>query len=187
MIAKIDAGEVIAALALEPALEALAAMDARGERPRVLPLELGEGPPQAAIRHRIFTFRRGQAIVPHGHDNLVSVFVALAGEVRARHFDRLGDRAREVVIRPTIDRLLRPGMSTSISDFHDNVHWLTAEAGDALVYSLSVDAGASARRPGRRAGRIYLDPEGLRLADGSIRARVTTRHELEQKYDLRSP
>ena len=183
MIAEIDAGQVIAALALGPAMAALAAMDARGERPRVLPLELGEGPPQAAIRHRIFTFRRGQAIVPHGHDNLVSVFVALEGEVRARHFDRLGDRAREVVIRPTIDRPLRPGQHTSISDFHDNVHWLSAEAGDALVYSLSVDAGASARRPGRRARRVYLDPDGERLADGSIRARVTTRLELEQKYD----
>jgi hypothetical protein len=180
LVAEIDPAEVIAALALGPSVAALAAIEAR---PRVLRLGGAESEAPAGIRHRIFTFRRGQAVVPHGHDNLVSVFIALEGRVRARHFDRVADRPREVVIRPTIDRTLGPGEHTSISDYHDNVHWLTADDGDALVYSLSVDAGAGARRPGRHAGRIYLDPDGVRLGDGSILAAKTDRLVLERKYD----
>lgn len=184
-VAALDPAEVVAALALAPGLAALAA---RRPRPRALELDhledaAGSAAAIPGVRHRLFTFSKGQAIVPHGHDNLVSAFIVVDGEVRARHFERIADVGAHLLIRPSIDRVLRRGEHTSISDLHDNVHWLSAESGEALVYNVSVDAGASARWPGRRAGRIYVDPAGTRLSDGTIEARRTTRHALEERYD----
>lgn len=182
--AELEGEHLLRALRIERLVDRLGAAATR-PRSVVIGPEDGDAPLPAArgIRHRIFTFSKGQAIVPHAHDNLVSLFVVLRGSFRARHYARLHDAPGHLVLRPTIDLRVEPGDQTSITDFHDNVHWFAATSDEALLYNLSVDAGVQARHPRRRAGRVYVDPEGARLADGSVRAPRSRRDALRAKYE----
>src|SRR5262249_43044403 len=58
---------------------------------------------------KLFGMRRGRAIVPHGHENMVSAHLLLRGELRARHYHRLADEPKHLVLVPTVDRVLVPG------------------------------------------------------------------------------
>jgi len=163
-------------------------LDDTDVRPRSLSLDPEPGLPRTAgVRDRLFTFGRGEAIVPHGHDNLVSLFIVLRGRFRARHYDRLADTPAHIVIRPTSDREVETGALTSVSEAQDNVHWFTSLSEDALLYNLSVDISARSRRPQARPGRVYLDPEGPRNADGTILAPRSDRQSLRAKYDAPAP
>ncbi|WP_434426512.1 hypothetical protein [Nannocystis pusilla] len=113
----------------------------------------------------MFGCRRGRAIVPHGHEDLCTAFIVLAGRWRGRHYDRLATQADHYVLRPTIDREFAPGDHSSVSDRRDNVHWFQAETDTAFVFNVHVACH------GRSGGaRVYLDPDGERLAGGAIRA-----------------
>ncbi len=172
--------ELLAAVQLERLLgEFEADVKRRGRVTRRLPI------PLAAPRFdmKLFVLAPGRAIVPHGHDNMQSAFLVLRGGFHARHYDRLHDQADGVVIRPSIDRGLAPGESSSISDYRDNVHWLTSRDGLGALLNVRADAGASARAPSRAPGRVYLDPAaGARDGDLIIAPR-TSRGALEAKYD----
>lgn len=129
---------------------------------------------------RVFACRAGRAIVPHGHVNMVSGFVVLRGRWRGRHYERLATTDAHVTIRPTIDRGFMPGEVSTISDHRDNVHWFTAESDAAFIFNVHVGgydptiAGAP--------GRLFLDPDGERLADGSIRAPRLSREACVARY-----
>ena len=182
LCAELKDSQLLRQLRVERLVERL---DADSQAPRSLVLDRDS--PTPGIRHKLFTFARGEAILPHGHDNLVSLFVVLRGRFRARHYDRLADTPSHIVIRPTIDRGVETGDQTSISDAHDNVHWFTSRSEGALLYNLSVDISARSRRPHTRPRRVYLDPEGQRESDGTILAPRSDRRSLRAKYEAPSP
>jgi hypothetical protein len=124
-----------------------------------------------ACRRRLFALGAGRAVVPHGHTSLASAFVLLRGSVRVTHFDRRPGEAGTSIVTPTIDRVLRPGDCSTISDERDNVHWLRAGEAPALLLNVSVEVPSSGRFGDAPRGRVYLDVSGTARADGTTRAR----------------
>lgn len=132
---------------------------------------------------KVFGLRKGEAITPHGHRNMASMHLVLAGELRVRHFERLRDERpllppRDglapaggfLVLRPTVDRISRGGDATSISPDRDNVHWFVARSERAFTF----DCIMSSLEPlGFAYGIDLVDPDRAeRLSDGSLRAAV---------------
>ena len=66
-------------------------------------------PTEYVFGRQIFALKRGRSVVPHGHDNMATAFLILDGKLRGRHYDRVEDREKEYVIRPTIDKMFGPG------------------------------------------------------------------------------
>jgi|GEM_PF-147493 len=120
---------------------------------------------------QIFALRKGAAVTPHGHHNMVSMHLVLQGEMRVRHFERIRDEPQHVVMRPSIDRVSAAGDSTTISDDRDNIHWLralseTAFTLDVVVSRLNPDLGYAQRI-------VQVDPaRGEKLGGGLVRARI---------------
>ncbi|MCA9709239.1 MAG: hypothetical protein KDK70_25570 [Myxococcales bacterium] len=139
----------------------------------------GRAPADAGLRPRLFVLGTGRAIVPHGHHDMVSMHWVLHGEMHGRHYDRLDQSATFVRMRPTIDRVLRPGDATSISDQRDNVHWMVALRGPAISLGLVVS-----RLQGEGPqGRVYVDPRAA-VAEGDdvLRAPILSPSEARRRY-----
>ena len=117
---------------------------------------------------QIFALRKGRSVVPHGHNNMTTAFWILRGDLRGRHYDRVEDGEKEIIIRPTIDRKFGPGETSSISDHKDNVHWFQALTEPAYIFNIHVTN--ISRETKVRPGRVYLDPTGEKLKGGLIRA-----------------
>lgn len=129
-------------------------------------LEAEEG---AAMR--VFFFEAGRSDPPHCHFNQVTAHMVLDGQFRVRHFERLREEPDGFVLRPSHDRVIEVGDSTSISDLRDNAHWHHALTRGVL---LDVEQGRlDPSIPIRR--RQMIDPGGPTLADGSILAPRLTR------------
>jgi len=81
--------------------------------------------------------KKGCHIPPHGHANICSAFLIVSGRIRARQFDRVGwdNGKKTLVINKTVDEIQTRGQWTSISDYHNNCHWLTAESDDCYFFS----------------------------------------------------
>ena len=131
------------------------------------------------FRPFFFTLKRGTAVVPHGHHNMATMHMVLAGRARVRHFDRLQSTATHMLIRPASDVEGGAGAVTSISDEHQNIHWFDALSDRVFMFNI----GVYQVRPGPFGERDYLDPlGGVRLTDGSIRAARLGRSEAYAKY-----
>ncbi len=136
-------------------------------------------PTQYVFGRQIFALKKGRSVVPHGHNNMATAFLILDGKLRGRHYDRVEDREKEYIIRPTIDKMFAPGGHSSISDYKDNVHWFKAQSEKAFIFNihvLDVTPGA------KRTGRIYVDPNGEKLKGGLIRARKIAYKEAHDLY-----
>jgi len=102
-------------------------------RPADVEKELKPEPHQALIT-KVAYVRKGFSIPPHGHSNMVSAFLCLSGEFDVRLYDRLDDRPDSLVVRQTVEAPSSgPGTWSSISDYRDNVHWLTAKSDDCFL------------------------------------------------------
>jgi hypothetical protein len=124
-------------------------------------------PDPLTFGHMLFGLRRGQAVPPHGHLNMATGFLVLEGQFHGRHFERLEMHEDHWRLRPTIDETFRVGMSSTISDFRDNVHWFVAESPRGFLFNVHVhriEADLEAH------GRVHLDPTGSPESDGSILA-----------------
>jgi hypothetical protein len=119
---------------------------------------------------KVFGMAQGRAIVPHGHQNMASMHVVLAGEFRLRHFERVEDQPGHLVLRPSIDRASKPGDLSSISDQRDNVHWLVATKGPAYTFDLIVVGLDPARGFDWKMDHVDVD-RAERLEGGLLRAR----------------
>ena len=153
-VATIDVAEVIAAIDLDGLVAALEPLP--DDRPRVQPIELHALESllrDAGARLKLFALARGAAIVPHGHQGLVSMHWVLRGALHGRSFDRLERTPTHVLMRPTIDRVLRPCDATSVSEHRDNIHWFVAVDGPAFALDVLVPGLPT---EGRR-GRFYVD------------------------------
>lgn len=123
------------------------------------------GAPLYGFGTKLFVLRAGRANPPHGHDNLVALTYVLRGRFRVRHYERIREEPEGIVLKPTIERVLRPGDATSISDIRDNVHWHEAETDGVMLAVYCKDLG------GRATQSVLLDPVNAKdLGGGLFRA-----------------
>ena len=114
-------------------------------------------------------FKKGRAIVPHGHRNMVSMHMALEGEVHARLYERRGGDDTHMVVEPTLDKTFARGELSTVSDERNNVHWFKATSGPVFMFNVGVFGLDGTKN---FSGRDYIDPLGAdKLGDGTIRAR----------------
>ena len=137
-------------------------------------------PTNLVFGHQVFKLKKGRSVVPHGHNNMATAFLVLKGNFHGRHYDRMADEKKHMIIKPTIDAKFGPGKTSSISDVKDNVHWFKAEDEPAYIFNIHVfglNPGS-----GKRTSRVYVDPNGEKLDDGLIRARLIDYKEAHQRY-----
>ena len=137
-----------------------------------LPLEFPRSdglPAELAYVPFFIAMKRGRAIVPHAHRNMASMHMVLAGEVRARHYDRVAEEPTHLTLRPALDETFRRGDLSTVSDLKDNVHWFRATSEAAFIFSVGVFKIDPARD---FTGRDYLDvARGEKVGGGLLRAR----------------
>jgi hypothetical protein len=137
-------------------------------------------PTELVFGHQIFALGKDRSVVPHGHDNMATAFLILKGKFAGKHYDRLADEKDHIIITPTIDRHFTVGQYSTVSDHKDNVHWFKSldDAGFIFnIHVLNVDP-----KSGRRTGRVYIDPNGEKLAGNKIKARRINADEAEKLY-----
>jgi hypothetical protein len=137
-------------------------------------------PKDLIFGRQIFAMAKGRSVVPHGHDNMATGFLVLKGTLRGRHYDRVEDHKDHYLIRPTIDRSFKPGEYSTISDHKDNVHWFTAESDHAFIFNIHVN-NTDAGNP-KKAGRVYVDPLGEKVAGGLVKAPKMTYGRINEMY-----
>jgi len=137
-------------------------------------------PAKPVFGKQIFAMKKGRSVVPHGHDNMCTGFIILRGEFRGRHYDRLEDHSDHYIITPTIDRTFKPGEVSTVSDHKDNVHWFEAASETGFIFNVHV-TGYDPKWP-KPTGRVYVDPNGEKLAGNKIKAPKLTSRECHKKY-----
>lgn len=137
-------------------------------------------PTRLVFGKQIFGCRQGRSIVPHGHDNMCTGFIILRGEFAGKHYDRVEDNADHYLIRPTIDRTFKPGECSTISDHKDNVHWFKATSETGYVFNIHI-LGYNPENT-KIGSRVYVDPEGEKVAGGLIRAKKMSSAECHKKF-----
>lgn len=124
-------------------------------------------PTKLVFGHQVFALKKDRSVVPHGHDNMATAFLILKGDFHGRHYDRLNDEDKHMILKPTIDKSFTVGGYSTISDYKDNVHWFQATSETGFIFNIHVLNVVE----GRRSGRRYVDPAGEKLSGGRIRAR----------------
>lgn len=142
--------------------------------------EIDGVPTKLVFGKQIFALKKGRSVVPHGHNNMATSFLILKGEFQGRHYDRLEDLAEHMIIRPTIDEKFGVGGCSTVSDFKDNVHWFQALSEPAFIFNIHVDNINP--QSANSTGRVYLDPNGEKLSDGRIKARLIGYDEVNKLY-----
>jgi len=138
-------------------------------------------PTNLVFGRQIFAMARGRSVVPHGHDNMATGFLVLKGTLRGRHYDRVEDLKDHYLIRPTIDRTFAPGEHSTVSDHKDNVHWFTnLRKEPAFLFNIHV-MNTNPANP-KNPGRVYVDPQGEKVAGGLIHAPKITYGKATQLY-----
>jgi hypothetical protein len=137
-------------------------------------------PSRLVFGKQIFAMKKGRSVVPHGHDNMCTGFVILRGDFTGKHYDRVEDHADHYLIKPTIDRTFKPGECSTISDHKDNVHWFKADSDTGCIFNVHI-MGYNPDNP-KVAARVYVDPEGERVAGGLIVAKKMTSAECHRQY-----
>ena len=140
----------------------------RGERSFRAKFPEVEGlPTKLVFGHQMFALQKDRSVVPHGHNNMATSFLILKGEFAGKHYDRVEDHDKFMIVRPTINRKFVPGEYSTVSDHKDNVHWFRATSGPGYIFNihvLNVDPDI------KKTGRVYIDPDGEKLSGGRIKA-----------------
>ncbi len=179
LVASLDAAELAEAIELSRLAAELSPLPDDRARVRELRFDaLGRALADAGVRTKLFALGPGRAIVPHGHQGMVSMHWVLRGAMHGRHFDRVATTARDVLIRPTIDRVLRAGDASSISEHRDNIHWFVAMEGPAYAFDVIV----SHLDPQRPHGRVYLDPRAATPEGDVLRAPRLSPAQARRRY-----
>jgi hypothetical protein len=134
---------------------------------------------------RIFGMRKGGAVIPHVHNEMVSAHLVISGGFHARTFDRVKDLKDAVVLRPSINRALRPGEIITMSDVRDNAHWLDALSDGSMTFDVGVVNTPPARAYGLTANdynMIFVDAGRRPERDGLVVAPVMSFDDCAKKY-----
>ena len=142
-----------------------------------------ENEPEASrlLITKIAHIRKGRSIPPHGHSNMVSAFLCVSGRFDVRLYDKLEDRENEMVVRQTLEQKdAKPGSWSSISDYRNNVHWLTAKSDDCFLFTTKLIRLEEDRES---RGRVNIDVnQGTRLGSNTYCAAKITPREAAEKY-----
>lgn len=127
---------------------------------------------------KIFGMKKDRAIIPHGHSNMTSAHLVINGELHLKQYEKIRQEDSNLIIKPTIDKLVSLGTSSSISDEENNVHWFRAKTETAFTFDV-----------------IMLDLKGKRydihnldifqkedLADGTLRVPILDVETALKKY-----
>lgn len=137
-----------------------------------------EGVPPRPVGAKIFGMTKGRAIVPHGHNDLVSAHLVIKGRFRVRTFDRVFDEEQpneSLMIRPSVDASWEPGRLLTMSDDRDNLHWLVAETAEAFTFDVPLGSlGFRDNYPSRAqySSMIFVDPTARPNQKGTIKAPI---------------
>src|SRR5439155_3070037 len=132
-------------------------------------------PKRLVFGKQIFAMRQGRSVVPHGHDNMCTGFIILRGNFIGKHYDRVDDQRDHYLIKPTIDRVFKPGECSTISDHKDNVHWFKADSDTGFIFNIHV-MGYNTENPAVPR-RVYVDPAGEKVQGGLILAKKISHDE----------
>lgn len=135
-------------------------------------------PTELVYGHQVFALKEGRSVVPHGHDNMATAFVVLKGDFHGRHYDRLEDDAKSMILKPTIDGKFGPGDASTVTDEKDNVHWFEATSETGFIFNIHV----LGIEQGKKTGRVYVDPKGEKLSGGRLRCRKLKAPEAYKLY-----
>ena len=128
---------------------------------------------------QIFGCGKGRSVVPHGHANMCTGFIVLKGKWHGRHFDKIESNKDHFLIKATIDKEFGPGELSTISDHKDNIHWFKSLSETGYIFNVHVNDYAEGIGS---SGRLYLDPDGEKVAGGLIKAPKMTSNECHKKY-----
>lgn len=134
---------------------------------------------------RVFGMRKGGAIIPHIHNNMVSAHLVMQGAFHARTFDRVQDIANAAVLKPTRDELMREGGCVTMSDDRDNSHWLIAQEDRSFTFDVGVINISKTRTFGLKANdynMIFVDPTAKLDTRGLITAPVLSFDQCQSKF-----
>jgi hypothetical protein len=139
-----------------------------------------EGLSKVVFGKQIFAMQKGRSIVPHGHDNMCTGFIVLRGNFVGKHYDRVEDNKDHYLIKPTLDRVFKPGECSTVSDHKDNVHWFTADTDTGFIFNLHLmNYNPENKNP---TSRVYVDPVGEKTKEGLIVAKKMTSEACHKKY-----
>jgi hypothetical protein len=176
---KVDLTELCSFIELDKIVEKVK-LPANGAFSANFDMSKVEGLKNATFGKQIFCVKKDRAVVPHGHVNMCTGFIVLRGTFRGRHYDRLETKDDHYIIKPTIDRAFKPGEASTISDHKDNVHWFQCTSDGGYIFNAHVTDYDP--KIVERSNRLYLDPEGEKLAGGLIKAPKMTSGECHKKY-----
>lgn len=138
---------------------------------------------------RFFGMKKGGAIIPHVHNNMVSSHLIVSGAFHARTFDRAADmpgfHGNAVMLRPNRDEIIQPGGALTMSDDRDNCHWLIAEADRSFTFDVGVLEISKTRTyvlPANEYSMIFVDPTAEPDGYGMVRAPTLTFDECCAKF-----
>lgn len=157
----------------------------RGEYFRTIALPDVSGddlrPADRTLITKIAHVKKGRHVPPHGHGNMVSAFLCISGEFDVQLYDKIEDHEDTMVIRQTLQRTNEgPGTWSSISDYRDNVHWLTAKSDNCFLFTCKL-VRLEAGRPYQ--GRIHLDlRRPTEIGAHTLRANKITPEEAQEIY-----
>lgn len=80
--------------------------------------------------------KKDRAIIPHGHINISSAHLIIKGEMHLRHYEKIRQEENNLIIKPTVDKMINLGESSSISDEKDNVHWFIVNSESAFTFDV---------------------------------------------------
>jgi hypothetical protein len=177
---RVDLADLVRFLELDRLAERVHLPD-KGAASLGIDLSKVEGLPKKVVFGRqIFAVKKGRSIVPHGHDNMCTGFIVLRGSFAGKHYDRVEDHADHYLIKPTIDRVFKPAECSTVSDHKDNVHWFRSDSDAGFIFNIHV-TGYNPDNP-NPGGRVYVDPQGEKVAGGLIVAKKVTSAECHNKY-----
>jgi hypothetical protein len=180
LYAKVDLPELIKLIDLDRLTNGVKLPD-NGAASLAFDLSKVEGLPKRLVfGKQIFGLKKGRSVVPHGHDNMCTGFVILRGNFTGKHYDRVEEHEDHYLIKPTIDRLFKPAEFSTVSDHRDNVHWFKAESDTGFIFNIHVDNYDPANP--KVANRVYVDPDGEKLAGGLIMAKKVSSSACHKKY-----
>jgi len=141
-----------------------------------------DGPePRRALITKVAHIKKGRSVPPHGHSNMASAFLCISGEFAVRQYDKIEDQAEHLIVRQTVDDSSAGiGTWSSISDYRNNIHWLTAKTDDCFLFTSKL-IGLETGRPLN--GRINIDVRRAEeLGSNTLRASKITSREAADLY-----
>jgi hypothetical protein len=110
---------------------------ALGVNTKIIKFPTLEGLPENTVFvKKLFGMKKNRAIIPHGHSNMSSAHLILKGEMHLRHYEKISQEEKNLIIKPSIDKIAKVGENSSISDEKDNVHWFVANTESAFTFDV---------------------------------------------------